>query len=72
MAFSSLQSYFYRLQIKSDTPDLLLKPKVNIKRVGTVPEVRKGEAVLFRVKQNSTNSIFCDQAATLSLFENGV
>ena len=53
ITFSSLQSYLYTLQMKSDTPDLLLKPKVDIKEGGSVPNMKKGEAVLyFRIKKS--------------------
>lgn len=53
MTFSPWQSYFYSLQMKSDTPDLLLKPKVDIEEGGSVPNMKEGEAVLyFRIKKS--------------------
>lgn len=38
---SNDMSYLYTLQMKSDTPDLLLKPKVDIKEGGSVPNMKK-------------------------------
>ncbi|KAK2573797.1 Tyrosine-protein kinase RYK [Acropora cervicornis] len=38
---SNAMSYFYSLQMKSDTPDLLLKPKVDIEEGGSVPNMRE-------------------------------
>lgn len=38
---SNRMGYYYSLQVKSDTPDLLLKPSVNIAQVGVIPETKK-------------------------------
>lgn len=38
---SNAMSYFYSLQMRSDTPDLLLKPKVDIKEGGSVPNMKE-------------------------------
>lgn len=42
--FSLAQGYYYyTLQLRSFTPDLLVKPKVNMQPVGPVPETKKGK-----------------------------
>ncbi|KAJ7328143.1 hypothetical protein OS493_025548 [Desmophyllum pertusum] len=33
--------YYYTLQLRSFTPDLLVKPKVNMQPVGPIPETKK-------------------------------
>lgn len=39
--FSKPMGYYYSLQLRSYTPDLLFKPRVNIKYFGPVPETKK-------------------------------
>lgn len=42
MTFSPLQGYYYSLQARPYTPDLLFQPRVNMKQFGRVPETKKG------------------------------
>lgn len=56
MTFPLLQGYYYSLQLRSYTPDLLYQPKVNMKQFGPVPEMKKGKFPIRRSKERDRKS----------------